>query len=255
VTQPRQPGVRGRPPSSRRDPQGGSNVVQISMATTNYLRWPGASRPPYPIHAPDHIRPALRVASTHDGAGRTPGFTRGYPCSTRVPRVAGRIPVGRRNPAVAGERHSPLDSPPRERSFNNDVRRPHDGNEPRAAIASARARRDAESDSPTRRAGRMSVAPGASPGFGVARHRQGATRKAGRMWSRSRWPQRTTSGGPGLRDHLTPSTHPIIFDPLCGSPRLTMGRDGPRVSPGATHVRPACRGSPEGFRWGVEIQL
>jgi len=130
----RQPGVRGRPPSSRRDPQGGSNVVQISMATTNYLRWPGASRPPYPIHAPDHIRPALRVASTHDGAGRTPGFTRGYPCSTRVPRVAGRIPVGRRNPAVAGERHSPLDSPPRERSFNNDVRRPHDGNEPRAAI-------------------------------------------------------------------------------------------------------------------------
>jgi len=57
-----------------------------------------------------------------------------------------------------------------------------------------------------------------------------------------------------LRDHHTPSTHPIIFDPPGGSPRLTMGRNGPRVTPGATHVRPACRGSPEGFWWSMKAR-
>ena len=136
----------------------------------------------------------------------------------------------------------------------SELRCPHGGNEPRAAIASARARRDAEPESPTRRAGRMSVALGASPGFmspAIVRAR----------------PARRVECGPdldgndglpwvvrGLRDHHTPSTHPIIFDPPGGSLRLTMGRNGPRVSPGATHVRPAYRGSPEGFWWSMKAR-
>jgi len=68
---------------------------------------PEASGPPYPIHAPDHIRPAWRVAPTHDGAERTPGYTRGYPCSTRVPRVAGRILVEHEGPGAPGAKNDP----------------------------------------------------------------------------------------------------------------------------------------------------
>jgi|GEM_PF-4485588 len=100
---------------------------------------------------------------------------------------------------------------------------------------------------PTRKAGRRWVAPGASPGF-VAPIIVGPR------------PARRVEGGVGFEKNATgyrprdfgaipdPPRRPIIFDPRRGSPRLTAGRNGPRVSPGATHVRPACRGSLPGRR-------
>ncbi len=100
----------------------------------------------------------------------------------------------------------------------------------------------------------MSVAPGASPGFmspAIVRARPARRVECGPDLDGNDglpWVAR------GLREHHAPSTHPIIFDPPGGSPLLTMGRSGPRVSPGATHVRPAYRGSPEGFWWSMKAR-
>jgi len=56
----------------------------------------------------------------------------------------------------------------------------------------------------------------------------------------------TTAHRRGVHSHPDPLIQRIMFDPLRGSSPIRTGRGGPRVSPGATHVRPAWRGSPEG---------
>ena len=86
--------------------------------------------------------------------------------------------------------------------------------EPHAAIASARAWRVAESDSPTRRAGRMSVAPGASPGF--VRRARSAGGHAGGTASGSERRESTSDKTRGVRDTI-PS--PAGYGPIAPHPR------------------------------------
>ena len=85
--------------------------------------------------------------------------------------------------------------------------------------------------------------PGREPGVRGADHRWAATRKAGRMWCRVRWEDATNGCRQGVGTGPEPLRRPFIFDPRRGSSIIQTTRDGPRVSPGATHIRPACRGS------------